>query len=281
VYRRILVGYDGSGGSRDAVALARSLAASDGTELIVAAALHFDPLATPAQAYERAVAEAEERLGASARELLGDAAFSIRCVGGVSAPRALTELAHAEDADVIVIGSTHRGGIGRVFPGSVGERLLQGAPCAVLVAPRDFARRRDFGLRQIGVAFDGREESREALAAASSLAGDLGAQLSLIAVAGQVDLRDRAPDELPPVREKLQRELESAAAAVGHGVEATTELISGSPAAALAERGADLDLLVIGSRGYGPIRHALLGGVSAEVIRTAPCPVLVVPRSAT
>ena len=45
-------------------------------------------------------------------------------------------------------------------------------------------------------------------------------------------------------------------------------------------RDALLDLLVIGSRGYGPVRRTLLGGVSAEVTRTSACPVLVVPRGA-
>ena len=45
-------------------------------------------------------------------------------------------------------------------------------------------------------------------------------------------------------------------------------------------RDALLDLLVIGSRGYGPLGRTLLGGVSAEMMRTSPGPVLVVPRGA-
>jgi nucleotide-binding universal stress UspA family protein len=55
-------------------------------------------------------------------------------------------------------------------------------------------------------------------------------------------------------------------------------MMKGEPAEALAEAGDDLDLLVAGSRGYGPMRHVLLGSVSARLMRTCPCPLIVVPR---
>jgi nucleotide-binding universal stress UspA family protein len=58
-----------------------------------------------------------------------------------------------------------------------------------------------------------------------------------------------------------------------------TLLKHGDPAATLEAQGVEVDLLVIGSRGYGPFRRALLGGVAAEVMRSAPCPVIVVPRA--
>ncbi|HEX2129891.1 MAG TPA: universal stress protein [Solirubrobacterales bacterium] len=243
MYRRILVGYDGQEPARDALTLGRALAAIEGAELVLAAALeNLDPLATPADAYERATAEADDRLTASAQELLGpERDFRLRMVGGVSAPRALTEIAEDERAEVVVIGSTHRGGIGRVLPGSVGERLLQGAPCAVLVAPRGFAQRSEpFEIRSVGVGYDGRTESTHARDVAAVLASELGATLATITV---------GPDE-------------------------------GDPGYVLAERSGDFDLLVVGSRGYGPVRHALEGNVSGKVMREAASPVLVVPRSA-
>lgn len=241
MYRRILVGYDGRDPSRDALTLAREFATLEGAELVLGAALeNLDPLATPPHAYERAFAEAEDRLGASARQILGDTPFRLRIVGGVSAPRALTEIAEDEDSDVIVIGSTHRGGLGSVVPGTVGERLLHGAPCAVLVAPAGSAERPGIRIARIGVGYDGRAESSHAREVAAALAADLGASLETI----------------------------------------TVEEGEGDPAEALAGRSRELDLLVVGSRGYGPLRHALLGGVSGELINTASCPILVVPRSA-
>ena len=39
-----------------------------------------------------------------------------------------------------------------------------------------------------------------------------------------------------------------------------------------------LDLLVMGSRAYGPAHAVLLGGVSRRVIAGAACPVVVLPR---
>lgn len=241
MYRRILVGYDGSERARDALALASGLAAIEGAELVLLAALELDPLATPADAYERATAETEERLSSSARELLGDTPFRFRIVGGVSAPRALTEVALDEEADVIVLGSTHRGGLGRVLPGSVGERLLHGAPCAVLVAPVGFSKRNKLEIETIAVGYDGRAQGSHARDVAARLAEELGATLTQITV-GEAE---------------------------------------GDPADVLVERARDFDLLVIGSRGYGPVRHALVGNVSWAVIRNASCPVLVVPRSAS
>jgi nucleotide-binding universal stress UspA family protein len=64
------------------------------------------------------------------------------------------------------------------------------------------------------------------------------------------------------------------------GVRATGELLFGEVVDELsmaAER--DVDLLVCGSRGYGPVRRVLLGTVSAALARQASVPTLVVPRA--
>jgi nucleotide-binding universal stress UspA family protein len=55
------------------------------------------------------------------------------------------------------------------------------------------------------------------------------------------------------------------------------EILTGLPADALAAASDDLDLLVCGSRGYGPVRTLLLGGTSHALVRKAACPVLVIP----
>jgi nucleotide-binding universal stress UspA family protein len=54
----------------------------------------------------------------------------------------------------------------------------------------------------------------------------------------------------------------------------------GNPAELIAKESEDHDLLLVGSRGYGPVRRTLLGGVAARLARTARCPLLVLPRGA-
>lgn len=278
--KRLLVGFDGSAESRDALRLGDELAELEGAELIVAAVFPFAPLPIEASALEEEAAEYfAERFAEVERELDHD--FERRELGWESPARALNGLAEEERADVIVIGSTHRGTVGRVYPGGVGERLLSGAPCAVAVAPRGYAGSAHSGIAVIGVGFDGSDEAREALAQAKALAKSLGARLRVI---GAVSAGGYPPFPLPGYPEMARQELEGhlreAEGLLGEEVEHEVVSSEGPPAAVLADQGVELDLLVVGSRGYGPLRRTLLGGVSAEVMRTAPCPVLVIPRSA-
>jgi nucleotide-binding universal stress UspA family protein len=66
--------------------------------------------------------------------------------------------------------------------------------------------------------------------------------------------------------------------ALGAGLGTEAVVLEGDPVECLTEASADLDLLVVGSRRYGPVRSALLGGVSGPLTERAQCPVLVVPR---
>jgi nucleotide-binding universal stress UspA family protein len=77
-----------------------------------------------------------------------------------------------------------------------------------------------------------------------------------------------------------RRSAEKALAALeGHDeVESEVESWVGQPAHALIEFSKRLDMLVCGSRGYGPLRSVLLGAVSSQVVAAAHCPVTVVPR---
>jgi nucleotide-binding universal stress UspA family protein len=72
--------------------------------------------------------------------------------------------------------------------------------------------------------------------------------------------------------------LDAAVAQLPAAVAATPTLLAGDPARELVEHSRELDLLVVGSRRYGPLRAVLLGGVSGRVVRSAACPVVVVPR---
>lgn len=286
-WEKIVVGFDAQEASLDALRLGAELAAATGASLHVAVVL---PRGN--NPFERAIAggrisdELDETLFKSAALQLGGASFTRASLegglSGRSAARALHEYAGAENADLIVVGSSHRGGLGRVLPGSVAESLLRGAPCAVAVAPRGYAERDRSPLGLVGVAFDGSEEARLALVAAQRLAAALGARLRVITAVPELTGFDFAASQMDRLlelqRSEYRQVLDEAVSAVGDETEVESVLEEGDPAVQLAVQGAELDLLLIGSRGYGPVRGALLGAISTAVLRSSPCPVLVTPR---
>ena len=52
----------------------------------------------------------------------------------------------------------------------------------------------------------------------------------------------------------------------------------GEPVDALVGLSERADVVVCGSRGYGPFRSVLLGGVGHGLLREAHCPVVMIPR---
>ena len=72
--------------------------------------------------------------------------------------------------------------------------------------------------------------------------------------------------------------MREALASLGDDRDVSGRVLEGDAAAELAAASADVDLLVVGSRGFGPVRRVLLGSVSRELVRSASCPVVVLPR---
>ena len=287
VIRKILVGFDSSDEAEDALRLAEALRSAVGGELIVASVDEGEPIVFDhlPQWRERVDAHHEADFAHAAAQL-GRDDFTKRAASG-SAPAALDQIAEFEGADVIVVGSTHRGPLGKILPGSVGDRLFAGAPCAVAIAPVGYGGREHPKIAEIGVAYDGAPESRIALQSAVGLARDFDAGLRVIAVTPTLS------DEVLPGRightkfgyldalhDYFRQLLARGMATVPRGVDARPVLLAGDPAHEIAGQGVELDLLILGSRGYGPLRRTLLGGVASEVAKLAPCPVVVLPRSA-
>jgi nucleotide-binding universal stress UspA family protein len=232
-------------------------------------------------------AEALQRLAAADPSLPYGMRATMRAVESRSPVQGLHELAESEQADLIVLGATTKGSLELHAVGSVAERLLHSSPCAVAVAPVGYATETRPGLHVIGIAFDGSPESEQALDAARALALLTGAAIKVIGVAMPAAPPTPAFASLPAprdldghYRDALLSQLETVADSLPGEVRAQVVLADGDPADELIGRGEALSLLVMGSRGYGPIRRAVLGSVSAPVLRAAPCPVLVVPRGA-
>jgi nucleotide-binding universal stress UspA family protein len=267
----IIVGIDGSGRSLDAVALAARLADPGQHALLV----HVRRSGWPSN-----LTALQEFLDpATAREM--------RVVSDSSPARGLQAIAEEIGASLIVVGSSHRSGIGRVFVGSVAESLLAGAPVPVAVAPHGYAGA-DNRLATIGCGFDGSPESEEALAWAAALARRGRARLQAFAVHSRVAFGAvsttgafgyRSADDA--LRDELEQRMRAALAELPDGSDISGGVLEGDAATELAAASAELDLLVLGSRGYGSVRSALLGSVSRALVRSAACPVVVVPAGST
>jgi nucleotide-binding universal stress UspA family protein len=199
--------------------------------------------------------------------------------------RALHDLAEHQEASLLVLGSSRRGPVGRVLPGAVTDRLLHGAPCPVAVAPGGFSfEDAADGPRLIGVAFTDTPDGRAALARACVLAAPARGLVRVLTVSEPLDpLIVGALDATALEYVRSARD-DTAATVLRRGLDAVSadrsaggEILTGLPADALAAASDDLDLLVCGSRGYGPVRTLLLGGTSHALVRKAACPVLVIP----
>jgi nucleotide-binding universal stress UspA family protein len=221
---KILVGIDGTPRGEDAVAFATALARMVGTGLLLA--YIYGPEETLADAH----ALLEPRMDA-----LGDVTAEVTAYADPSPPRGLARVAAARDADIIVVGSSHRARIGLVIPGSTGERLLHESDRAVAIVPRYWRPHHAGPLVHVGCESDGSPQSDAALATAIALTRAVGGELDVVDTLGPLD-----------------------------------------PARALVARSHELDLLVIGSRGKGPLNAFVTGSVSRHVIREAACPVLAV-----
>lgn len=196
---------------------------------------------------------------------------------------ALQALAERGEADLIVLGSTHHAHLGSVSPGSVAEHLLHGARCRLIIAPKGYGEvdHAEDRLRVAAVGFNGMAESFAALEEAAKLASKFGGSLRVIGVATPVPAAGAAAaaqtgGEAGP---DFQTQLNDAVAELPAELRALPVYERGDPVEKLLEAAEmGVDLLVLGSRGFGPVMRLLVGSVSSRVIREAACPVLVVPR---
>jgi nucleotide-binding universal stress UspA family protein len=287
---KIIVAVDESQGSVDAIALAGRLAGITGSTLMLVNVFPYDlhPSRGSNREFEAYMRQDSSELLERLRIAHGDETVEIAAIANPSPSHGLHELAEQEAAGLIVVGSTHTGRAGRVLPGSTAERLLHGAPCPVAVAPNGYAGRSGDEPGIIGCGYDGSTSARRSLEAARRIATATGARLRVIrafeplaydlppgsiAMGGMASYNDT-------LHERASMELDSAVASIADEPGIETQLAVGDPARILATASEELDLLVVGSRGYGPMHAVLVGGVAGRLVAEAACPVIVFPRSA-
>jgi nucleotide-binding universal stress UspA family protein len=258
---KIVCAVDRSERSREAVEAARWLAQALGVEVVVAHA--FDPMAVPVPPVHELSASSTrsddfvraERQ--AAQVLLRDLSAQLAQVGHTSeliegGPAAgMLDLVHRHRAELLVTGTAARSKLDRLLIGSVATELACKAACPVVCVPPG-ARVGDPG--PVVVAWDGSDGGERAAHHARALATRIGRELVAVNV-----VEGGAPEGAGP---------EGAEVVVEHG----------DPVAAIARvaRSREAALVVSGTRRRGALKSALVGSVSAGLVREAGRPVMLV-----
>jgi nucleotide-binding universal stress UspA family protein len=181
---KIIVSYDGTANDEDALALGQLLARAGGS-LALAYVRHApDPDTGREQLAQK---EAEELLENGAR-WLGDPDVPRHVVLSPSTPEGLRDLAEREHADVIAFGSEYRTTPGHVAAGTSAQRLLEGGPIAVAIAPAGLRDKSDLAIEIVSAVSEegdpGPEETAASLAAAfgASLETRVDSEMGLVVV---------------------------------------------------------------------------------------------------
>ena len=284
----VLIALDPTGSVAEAEQLGVVLARASGAGIVLGTVfpeIHMRSYVHSRSYHTRLRQEAEGFLAGRAEALrsrASDVVVQTRTTGAASAAHGLHRLARELEASLVVLGPSRRHGRGLTIPGPMGSRFVHGAPCPVAVAP---ANRPIKALARIGAAFVESDDGRHALRVAASLAGRAGAALRVIAVTPPLPWMDLTEPEFDGTSLQEAYEghvaytLETAVDDLPATLAVNPEMVSGDPVETLVAASRELDLLVCGSRGRGPVGEVVLGSVSHALLEAARCPLLVVPRA--
>jgi nucleotide-binding universal stress UspA family protein len=285
---RIAAGVDSYPEGTDAVVLGAALAQATGAELMLVA-VHPDlPFVLPPGLDWKSVRKQTQAMLNDARNKFAPNARTV-VETDMSVPRALQRVVSREHRNLLVVGSSRHGAHGRVRIANRTRQLLYDLRCALAIAPRGLGEQPQPRFHRIGVGYDGGPESAGALALAGAIASSGGAELC---VRGVID--DRVPalgwpevwlgNIMASWEANVLADMESlreqaAVASRGLGVKVNVDIQRGRPAKSLLALSDSVDLLVVGSRRWGPVARLLLGSTGEALLHDAHCPTLIVPRA--
>ncbi|MEV0283527.1 universal stress protein [Kribbella sp. NPDC050820] len=283
----IVVGYDGSPPSLDALRWATTVAARELAPLKIVEAFELVVYSRPSPGQvvplEALRTAREKGLSALAEGIrLQQPGLVVETVlaGG---PAAEAVLAEAEQARLIVLGSRGLGGWSGLLVGSVAVQVTTHAQCPVVVIPPDLRPHAHEGPTVV-VGVDGSKASARAIEFAFDQAEAMHAHVvalhawtsPFLTYANGASMLQFDAHKVEDESRLLVAESVAGAVADHPDVAWTTELVSGSAARALVRRSESADLVVVGSRGRGGFTGLLLGSVSQSVLHHTQCPIAIV-----
>ena len=271
----ILVGYDGSPGSDQALGWALQEASWRGAALTICHA--WAPEYVPGAPGEGGAPDRARRTG---EQVLAQALRFARTVMGAAVVRPLLATGpaaqvlcrHSLDADLVVVGSRGRGGLAGLLLGSVSQQVAAHAQGRVVVVRGHWHRAAEYTPGPVAVGADGSAATPAAIGFAAREAALHG--VPLLAVCALAD----APGGLggtSRMEEAVGQDI--ARWEKEHPEVAIRQQVSpGQPRTALLAAARDAQLLVVGSRGRGGVPGMRLGSVSQAMLHHSSCPVAVV-----
>jgi nucleotide-binding universal stress UspA family protein len=285
---KILCPVDYSAPSQAALRVAARIAAAHGSELVVAHAFHFAAVAavneTPLPATSIQLVQDDERRGLEAAvheaRQLGATKVTSEFLEG-SPWHELVELGIAQQVDLIVIGTHGRTGLKRLVVGSVAEKVVRHAASSVLVVRANpDGPTFDHVLCPVDLSEDTSQivERAEQLAQPNGIGIDLLHALQLpLAASGDPLLADHITAMDARATAQLERYADEVRNRKRVGVR--SEVLTGNPSElilAKAEEDRTIDLIAVGSHGRTGLKRLVMGSVAENLVRHAPCSVLVV-----
>lgn len=276
MFKNVLVGVDGRSGGRDALALALRLLNAAGQLTLIH--VHLETTGIVVHEFDSSARDDAQKLLENEREAAGRKA-ELLSIGAASVGAGLHRVAEQNAADLLAVGTCRHGLVGRVLLGDDTRASLDRAPCAVAIAPLGYAQT-SAPIEVIGVGYDASPESDAALALARTLASDSDLKVRALSVVSALPYAyaGLAPMNLGSQIDTLLGEARDRLDTLD-GVEGRAAY--GLPGEELAAFSEEVNLLLVGSRSYGPVRHLMLGSTSRHLTRTARCPLLVLQRAAS
>jgi nucleotide-binding universal stress UspA family protein len=284
MFSNVIVGYDGSSQAQSALSLALSLAEPD-ARVTICCLHNIETLAKLDLGEPRLERKEAQGCAQRAREMVSSLFLvNTLVLEAVDVAATLLNAASSREADLLVLGPSRRGRRGQVALGSIAMRALHDLPCPVAIASVADRQPDRIGMESVAVGCDVVGDPGPALDVAVEVATGLGATLRVVAVADtHVALTVEHggaiayPAVLKARRLGAEEGLASVLSELPGSISVTGEVRMGNRTEKLMEVSDGVDLLVLGSHHYRPLRRLNGHSRSQALARGAHCPLLVVP----
>ena len=292
----IIAGFSSSRQGSAPINLAKQIADTTGEKVIAAAVVEralppgVDPIEDEYRGFLASRASASlERV---VEQVRGDLDITVTVHHSTSIPNGLMELADQHSADVVVVGSSSSGLLGRVTLGSVTDRLVHTSQVPVALAPRGYPSS-PVPIQRLTAGYGGAADAVGLIAASAERAQQWKVRLRIASFtvppftlfAGSIE---HSAEELV-VQQWISRTMDAAVKQLGDARATVSipdvDVVIGT-GTGWREAVDDIawesgDLLLLGSGAAGPMAHVFLGTAAAKILRHAPVPVMIVPRRHT